>query len=546
MYLRDLWAENADRQGFLLTGDALSMNGSIFGPNWRYTWDDPGVKERWEQRMAAQLRRLRDHPSIVMWGTSASFFGRQQDQNPQVIGRRGWYEQDQKAKAGLEGIAIIKRHDPTRPVFTHHGADIGDLHTCNCYLDLIPLQEREDWLSAYVEQADMPFLPIESGTPLHTTFMRGRNGFGEAIVSEPLMTEFCAIYLGPQAYALETDACRQRLEKTYEGSQRWANWQGAPELEQAPAFQAVQELFIRNTWRSWRTWGITAGMVRWSMGHGWALHPDRRWEEEAQSSQLGQRGAYLPNAPKSALYYLQPEGNWLTYPAGQALMESNSATLAWIAGPPERFTAKDRHSGTGETVSKQIVLINDERTPQPYHAAWTAEIGGKQVAAEERTGQIAPAETVFLPVGLTAPPVAAKTDGRIVLAANIGSRQHTDEFRFRVLPQEASTLGNPPIHVFDPEGATTALLGSLGFALETWDGKPHPGALVVTGRYALDGGQPPPGSLERHGARGREAADLRAVTGRASQGDGPAGGAPGLAPLLPGHQPTGQPHHRRP
>lgn len=114
MVLRDLWAEAGDHKGFLLTGCALCANDTIVGPGWRYDWDKPGVKARWEQRMDAQLRRLRNHPSIVMWGTSANFFRRRQDQNPAEIGQRGWYEHDQKAQAGREAVAAIKRHDPAR------------------------------------------------------------------------------------------------------------------------------------------------------------------------------------------------------------------------------------------------------------------------------------------------------------------------------------------------------------------------------------------------------------------------------------------------
>jgi beta-galactosidase len=502
VYLRGLWAEAADRQGFLLAGSALSMNSSIFGPGWRFEWDRPGVKQRWEERMARSLRRLRNHPSIVMWGTSANLFGRMQDQSPQVIGRRNWYEHDPKAKAGLEGVALIKKHDPTRPVFAHHGADIGDLHTVNCYLDLTPLQEREEWLSAYARQADMPLMPIEFGTPLHTTFMRGRNGFPEAIVSEPLMTEFCAIYLGDKAYALETDAYRQRIEKTYQGPQRWSNWHGAPELEQAPAFQALEALFIRNTWRSWRTWGITAGMVPWSMGHGWAMRPDKRWDEETLAARPGQRGAAFPRVPTNALHYLRPEGNWVTYPAGQALIDNNSATLAWIAGPPERFTAKDHLFQSGEMIGKQVVLINDERTAQPYRAAWALEVGGKPMPMEERSGEIAPARNVLLPVSLKAPAVAARTAGRLVLDATIGQHRHHDEFALTVFPTTRAATGDSPAYVFDPEGMTTKLLRSLGQAATPWDGAARPGSLVIIGRHALDGQVAPPGPIEKHVASG--------------------------------------------
>jgi beta-galactosidase len=501
VFLRDVWADLADRKGFLLAGNALSVNDYIFGPNYRFIWADADNKARWEQRMAAQMSGLRNHPSIVMWATSGNLFGRQQDQNPQVIGMRNWYPHDQKAQAGLEAVEIIKRHDPTRPVFTHHGADVGDLHTCNCYLNLIPLQEREEWLSAYARQAQMPFLPIEFGTPLHTTFMRGRNGFGGAVVSEPLMTEFCAIYLGSKAYELETDAYRSRLERTYTGPGQWRNWQGARELDQAPACQAVEELFIRNTWRSWRTWGLTAGMVPWSMGHGWTQDPARLGEPERLPFTPGRRGVWLPSIYQGDLHYLEDAGGWVTYPAGQALIDNDNVTLAWIAGPDGDFTAKDHSFWAGETIRKQAVLINDLRESVPWQVTWTAEVNGLQVGSGALEGTIAPAQNRFLPITFTAPDAARKAQGRIRLTATIGPRQHTDEFSFRVFPPQPPLTGTPVL-CFDPEGETTKLLHALGYTPAAWDGSPRPGDLLIIGRHALENPAALPGDLTHHVAAG--------------------------------------------
>ena len=39
------------------------------------------------------------------------------------------------------------------------------------------------------------------GTPMDCTFRRGRHGFESNITSEPLLTEFAAIYFGSDAYA---------------------------------------------------------------------------------------------------------------------------------------------------------------------------------------------------------------------------------------------------------------------------------------------------------------------------------------------------------
>ncbi len=498
---RHLWAEVADRKGFLLIGALPSMFPFLFGPNWRLVWGEER-KVAWERRMLKNLKQLRNHPSIVMWATTANVFGMPQDQNPLLIGKRGM-RKDSVAEAGREGVAIIKRHDPTRPVFTHHGADVGDLHTVNMYLNLIPLQEREEWLSEWVQRGDLPFMAIEFGTPFHATFLRGRNGFSQAIFTEPLATEFCAIYLGIDAYAMETSAYRTRIARSLQSGQRYSSWHGARELMELPSFQALEALFVRHTWRSWRAWGITGGMVPWEMeNQGWRRNPAVANENVPIPWTEGKRGAYYERLPRWAVFYLQPEGGWEPLPMGQTLMEHNRPTLAWIAGAPENFTEKEHHFVSGETVRKQIVLLNDHRTEQPFQAQWSVQIGGKVISAGQSQGKLSVSQTRFLPITFTAPKVRTVTKGTIHLMARIGTTQHTDTFSFHVYPLTEPLNWREPVFVYDPEGETTKRLKALGVVVQPWDGREDVPLLVI-GRRALEQGQLP-GSVKavvRNGGR---------------------------------------------
>ncbi len=101
---------------------------------------------------------------------------------------------------------MLKQQDPTRPAFSYSGDVLGDIYSINCYLNFEPLQEREDWLSEWAKSGDMPLQCVEFGTPWSASLMRGR--WGQSANTEPLMTEYCAIYLGPEAYSLETDRYR--------------------------------------------------------------------------------------------------------------------------------------------------------------------------------------------------------------------------------------------------------------------------------------------------------------------------------------------------
>ena len=129
-----------------------------------------------------------------------------------------------------------------------------------------PLQEREEWLNNYIQKGDMPYMAVEFGLPMACpTFQRGRNGYGNATMSEPLVTEFSAIYLGPEAYKLEADDYRASIATKFDHKHSWSSYHNSPLTDQAPAFQQLEALFIRNTWRSWRATGITGGMIPWGL-----------------------------------------------------------------------------------------------------------------------------------------------------------------------------------------------------------------------------------------------------------------------------------------
>lgn len=486
---RYLWAEAGNRKGFLIMGALPSMFRFLLAPDWRFIWDEKH-KTEWAQEMLTDLKVLRNHPSIVLWATTANLFGMPQDQNPLLIGRKGM-RKDRLAEAGREGIALIKRYDPTRPVFTHQGADVGDLHTVNMYLNLVPLQEREEWLSEWARKGDLPFLAIEFGTPFHATFLRGRNGFGEAIYTEPLATEFCAIYLGTTAYAMETDAYRARIASSFQNGQRYSSWHGARELMELPSFQAVEALFARHTWRSWRTWGISGGMVPWEWeSQGWRRDPSVADQPVTIPWQEGKRGAYYETLPRWAVFYLQPEGGWIPLPMGRALVENNGATLAWIAGAPGNFSEKEHHFLSGEKVRKQIVLINDARNEQAFEVEWSVHVGRQLLLTNRLNGRLKPSETRFLPIDFTLPSVTAPREGVIRMAARIGTHRHGDSFPFRVYPPLKSTIDIPRVAVFDPEGETKKTLKRLGVPIEAWDGSSKTPLLVI-GRRALEKGHLP-------------------------------------------------------
>lgn len=486
-YLGREWlAERADLKGMPLTGVVPSLN--------RYVeqWHDPEQRERWERRMLADMKRYRNHPSIMIWACSAHCFGNNHDQEPRYLGRRGWYDNQadwrQRADAGEAAIAIVRKHDPTRPVFTHQGAYVGDVYTCSMYLNMTPVQEVEEWLSAWAEGATMPFSPVEFEMPIHRTMRRGRESRQGADISEPLVTEWCAQRLGREAYELEGKDYRDGIRSAYDpANNRWRFRQ--PNIHAQPAFQELLRENTARILRSWRTMGTTGGILPWNDGHAYERKPTFKKLTATDPFEPGRRGPYFPLVRRGHLDR-SPDGETLELPAGTSLHRNNAATLGWIAGPGADFPAKDHNFGAGETVRKQIVLINDTRVRQRWQASWEIIVDGRVIAAGEKQGKIDVAENLFRPIRFRLPGAGRlagkrKVDGEICLTASIGANRHSDIFHFRVFA-DAGDVGES-VTLFDPADTSRGLLTGLGCRVSKWDGiRPPPeNKLLLVGQNAL-------------------------------------------------------------
>jgi len=498
----------ADRKGFLLMGIALPFVNYIVDKNWSFQWNKPGVKESFEHRMKIALRRDRNHPSVVMWTTTGNFFGDTQDQNPFNIGRTNWIKNSptfqKNAKAGIEAINIIKKNDPTRPVFTHHGTYVGDVHTLNFYLNMLPLQEREEWMSFYSQNGQIPFIGIEFGTPLHCTFLRGRNGFGNNIKTEPWVTEFTAMYMGDKAYLNEPKNYRDLIANNFISGQTYQDWPGPVVMEKMWSFQQIQSLFTTNTWRSWRTYDMPGGMLPWNNGHGWTRTDTASTVIKMKPFGIGRKGMYYPTASVADINDKLPPA-YTVQPGGKAFIENNNATLAYIAGAEAAFTAKDHHFTANQFVGKQAFFFNDTRQTQSCVWNYMVTIGDKIIAKNEGELLIPVGDKKSEKINFTTPSGLNnfKTEGNIILNARIGNVVHADTFHFRVFKEEA-IAGKKEVNVFDPVGKSTDMLMALGYTVLPWKGETNIPFLII-GRDALSKNYALPFSLQKFVDQGGKA-----------------------------------------
>ncbi|MCU0317351.1 MAG: hypothetical protein MUC92_12235, partial [Fimbriimonadaceae bacterium] len=214
--------EVADELGWPLMGPSTHMDPVVswWSPE---KWSDPEARTKWLATFERTMKRFRNSPSILVWANSGNNFGHNDDQAPVRIGQSRknpiWNNENARWTShhnrGDQVFAAIRQFDPTRPFMAHQGGAISDIYTANTYLNLLPLQDREEWLSHWAKTADMPYVAVEFGTPFHCTMLRGRKGFGPSIGTEPLVTEYAASLFGAEAYQQEADSYKKAIRDNF-------------------------------------------------------------------------------------------------------------------------------------------------------------------------------------------------------------------------------------------------------------------------------------------------------------------------------------------
>ncbi len=437
------WFDLCDTMG-------IGITGIMPHPGWKGSDIRSPEAFRQMQVWAEDHRRhFGNHPSILMWGSSGNATG--SELHPSNIGHSERAEQhytelhDDAEETGrrlrkwLDKLHVI---DPTRPIFFHNCGYLGDAFTTNFYLNVTPLQEREDWLSAYAEHGNMPMWYVEFGMPHQICMFRRRTHYSPN--SEPWVTEFAAIYLGSRAFEIENKAYRNAMRAKLEEGQKYNNWHNNRDVEYSPMFQGLLDFYVPNTWRSWRTWEINGGMNPWTGDY------------------------FLPNGELSAL--------------GRGILPNNQDTLAWICGDAEGgHTDKTHHYRAGGTLRKRVAILNDTLAEQSYTASWTLVVNGKVISTDSAEGNVPVSGKLFVPIEfkLSASIDGAKVDAEIKLQAGIGKATHTDRFDFRIYAEAPKLTGT--VLAGDSAGKTSSMLRHLGLTVATWNGQASD-HLVVIGR----------------------------------------------------------------
>jgi hypothetical protein len=499
----------------LRAADDVGMMVGFSQPHFsHYDWQLPDADRDngYARHAEYYVRVAQNHPSVVMYPMSHNATGYDEDMNPDLIDglqapRDEWGRRN--VVKALRAEAIVRHLDPTRIVYHHASGNLGAMHNSNFYPNFVPVQELSDWFEHWATKGVKPAFTCEYGAPftwdwtMYRGWFRGQREFGSAKVPwEFCLAEWNAQFFGDAAYRI-SDAEKTDLRweaRQFRATNLWHRWDYPVEVSSARFAERypVFALYLTDNWRAFRTWGVSA-ISPWEYGHFWKLREgvDRSRKELPVNWAGLQRPGFSPDYIEQRYEVMDlafERADWVATPAAEALLRNNRALLAYLAGKPDRFTSKDHNFLAGETVEKQIIVINNSREPVAgevrWHLALPRPLTGRQKV------KVGPGEQARVPLRLALPASLAPGRYELRMEARLGEQQE-DVLAIHVLPPPPPSPageGRARIALWDPRGTTARWLKETGVSCEAIDANDDLARfdLLLIGQAALSVGDAAP------------------------------------------------------
>ncbi len=410
VYTHNYGCEPGSHLGFeelLRAADDEGMLLSFSQPHFsHYEWTAPDADQSngYAQHAAFYVRLAQNHPSVVFYSMSHNGTGYSEDMNPDMIDgiqsdRDQWATRNMTR--ALRAEAIVSKLDPSRIVYHHASGNLGPMHVDNFYGNWIPIQEMDDWFEHWATTGIKPLFTCEYSVPfmwdwaMYRGWYKGKREFGSAVVPWELsVAEWDAQFLGDRSYQIseeEKAVLRWESDKFRQGKSQdkigWLRWD-APQSLNSQVFGdrfSVIAMYLQDNWRAFRTWGMSANSP-WDYGSYWKQPADRERDRTDLPIDIdwdnlqrpGPRAAYVHEDEARAQLAFHPADYQPTL-AAQALYRNNMPLLGYIAGKSEAFTSKDHNFLPGETVEKQLVIINNSRKELACEVEWSFRGAGPEL-----------------------------------------------------------------------------------------------------------------------------------------------------------------------
>jgi len=469
--------------------------------------DDPAIAELYRRRADWLIRRVRHHPSIVLYAINHNRTGYYGDQNPlKIDGIYDLPEDDETVRTVWSvrnrhqariADRIVRELDPTRPVYHHQSGHLGAVHTVNCYLNWAPIQERSDWTEHWAPHGIKPLCFVEWGLPHISSWSsyRGPKFIWRTEAFQSLWAaEFAAQFLGDAAFSDVPAAIR---DVDHEES-LWArgspfHWGvlNQPLRDLESHYTGIQALYIQDNWRAHRT-RCVSGILPWDQGDFWKRVVDTPVIEVSNRFEGLQCPGVVPDRrfpDRRFIYDPGPRSAFESTPAGYAFLRWNLPDLGYIGGPSNNMTWKDHLVRPGEHVEKSLMILNDHRVDRTVVWSWELRQEARRVAGSNGSVRVVPSGRAIVPVRVSVPPDAPEGSRCILMARFEFDRSvlQTDEFMFTVIGPPRNATPKRTVRLYDPLGTFAKEFRRLGIEFTSWDQArtPWDDEVVVIGRQAI-------------------------------------------------------------
>jgi hypothetical protein len=466
----------------LKAADDVGMLVALSQPHFsHYEWDkaDADKTNGYARHAEFYVRVAQNHPSVVFYSMSHNATGYSEDMNPDMMDgvqnpRDTWALRN--SKRAVRAAAIVEELDNSRIVYHHSSGNLGPMHTSNFYANFVPAQEMSDWFEHWATVGTKPLFTCEYSVPfpwdwtMYRGWYKGEREFGSARVPwEFCLAEWNSQFLGDEAFRIsEMEKANLRWEaKQFQSGKLWHRWD-YPHAVGSSAFaerHPVYAKYFTDNWRAFRTWGLSANSP-WSHGHYWTLREgaDKSARVFPVDWENLQRPGFSPDYVDRRYERVDlafEHSDWVPTIAAQALIRNNRPLLGYIGGKPGAFTSKDHNFLPGETVEKQLIVINNCRETVTCDCRWS--FGLPQPLDGRRTVIIPTGQQDRMAMRFQLP--ADLPPGQYELNATFrfdNGETQADSFSIHVMPRPTKSRINSKVALFDPEGQTAGLLKTIG------------------------------------------------------------------------------------
>jgi hypothetical protein len=139
----------------------------------------------------------------------------------------------------------------------------------------------------------------------------------------------------------------------------------------------------------------------------------------------------------------------------------------FVVGPQDARTDKTHILVAGETWDRGFLVLNNRRVPATATCSWTAEIDGKEIAADSASVEVPAGGQARVPIAIQMPKTDQDGMGTLKVELKEGGNLLTSEsVGFEVLPAQKPVAVKSRVAVVDPENDSADALRRLGLTFQ--------------------------------------------------------------------------------